>query len=39
MRLLSRHVSQTVFSAMALVLLLLLGLDVVFSFIGELEDF
>lgn len=38
MKLLSQHVSRTVFSAMALVLLLLLGLDVVFSFIGELED-
>lgn len=38
MRLLARHVSRTVLAAMAIVLLLLLGLDLVFSFIAELED-
>ncbi|HQX90589.1 MAG TPA: LPS export ABC transporter permease LptG [Moraxellaceae bacterium] len=35
---LSRYVSRTVISAMLLVLFLLLGLDMVFSFIAELED-
>lgn len=35
---LPRYVSRTVFGAMLLVLLLLLGLDVVFSFIVELEE-
>lgn len=35
---LSRYVSRTVMAAMLLVLFLLLGLDVVFSFIAELED-
>ena len=34
---LSRHVSLTVLNAMLLVQLLLLGLDLVFSFIGELD--
>lgn len=38
MKLLARHVSRTVLAAMAIVLLLLLGLDLVFSFIAELED-
>lgn len=38
MSLLPNYVSRTVLSAMLLVLLLLLGLEVVFSFIGELED-
>lgn len=35
---LPRYVSRTVLGAMLLVLLLLLGLDVVFSFIAELEE-
>lgn len=35
---LARYVASTVLSAMAIVLVLLLGLDVVFSFLGELED-
>ncbi|HMU86196.1 MAG TPA: LPS export ABC transporter permease LptG [Agitococcus sp.] len=35
---LARYVGVTVLSAMAIVLVLLLGLDVVFSFLGELED-
>lgn len=35
---LSRHVSFTVLSAMLLVQVLLLGLDLVFSFIGELDE-
>ena len=35
---LARYVGITVLSAMAIVLVLLLGLDVVFSFLGELED-
>lgn len=38
MKLLSGYVSRTVFSAMLLVLVLLLGLESVFSFIGELPD-
>lgn len=38
MKILGRHVSITVFGAMFGVLFLLLGLDLVFSFIGELED-
>ena len=38
MTVLSRYVSWNVFAAMMIVLLLLLGLDVVFSFIAELED-
>lgn len=38
MRQLTRYVSSTVLSAMLVVLLLLLGLELVFSFIGELED-
>lgn len=38
MRLLTSYVSRTVLSAMVLVLVLLLGLEVVFSFIGELDD-
>lgn len=38
MRQLAAYVSRTVLSAMVLVLLLLLGLELVFSFIGELED-
>ncbi|MDQ8038462.1 MAG: LPS export ABC transporter permease LptG [Pedobacter sp.] len=38
MKQLTRYVSRSVLSAMLLVLLLLLGLEVVFSFIGELED-
>lgn len=38
MRQLARHVSGTVLSAMLLVLFLLLGLESVFSFIGELEN-
>ncbi len=38
MKQLTRYVSRTVLSAMLLVLLLLLGLELVFSFIGELED-
>ena len=38
MKVLSWYVSRTVLAAMLLVLLLLLGLDVVFSFIAELED-
>lgn len=38
MRMLSGYVSRSVFAAMLVVLLLLLGLDVVFSFIAELED-
>jgi len=38
MKQLTRYVSRTVLSAMAVVLLLLLGLELVFSFIGELED-
>ncbi len=35
---LSRHVSLTVLNAMLLVQVLLLGLDLVFSFIGELDN-
>mgnify|MGYP006191169917 CR=1 FL=1 len=35
---LSRHVSVTVLAAMLMVQLLLLGLDLVFSFIGELDN-
>lgn len=35
---LSRHVSLTVLNAMLLVQVLLLGLDLVFSFIGELDE-
>jgi lipopolysaccharide export system permease protein len=38
MKLLASYVSRTVFSAMLLVLTLLLGLELVFSFIGELSD-
>jgi lipopolysaccharide export system permease protein len=38
MKQLSSYVSRSVLSAMLLVLLLLLGLELVFSFIGELED-
>ncbi len=38
MSLLPRYVSRTVLGAMLLVLLLLLGLEVVFTFIGELEE-
>lgn len=38
MTLLSGYVSRTVLAAMLLVLALLLGLDLVFSFIGEMED-
>jgi len=38
MKQLTSYVSRTVLSAMLLVLLLLLGLELVFSFIGELED-
>lgn len=38
MKQLSRYVSLSVFSAMLLVLFLLLGLELVFSFIGELDD-
>ncbi len=38
MKQLARYVSGTVLSAMLLVLLLLLGLELVFTFIGELED-
>lgn len=38
MKRLSRYVSTSVLSAMLVVLLLLLGLELVFSFIGELED-
>ena len=38
MNLLAAYVSRTVLSSMLLVLALLLGLDLVFSFIGELED-
>jgi lipopolysaccharide export system permease protein len=38
MNMLSQYVSRTVMAAMLLVLFLLLGLDVVFSFIAELED-
>lgn len=38
MRLLSRHVSLTVLYAMLTVQLLLLGLDLLFSFIGEMEE-
>jgi len=38
MKRLARHVSMTVFSAMLLVQVLLLGLDLVFSFIGELDN-
>jgi lipopolysaccharide export system permease protein len=38
MKQLSRYVLTSVFGAMLLVLLLLLGLEMVFSFIGELED-
>lgn len=38
MSVLASYVSRTVLAAMLLVLLLLLGLDVVFSFIAELED-
>lgn len=38
MKILASHVSRTVFSAMLLVLVLLLGLELVFAFIGELEN-
>lgn len=38
MNLLANYVGRTVLGAMLLVLALLLGLDLVFSFIGELED-
>lgn len=38
MKQLARYVSGTVLSAMLLVLVLLLGLELVFTFIGELED-
>ena len=38
MSLLSSYVSRTVFAAMLLVLCLLLGLDLVFSLIAEMED-
>lgn len=38
MRQLSSYVSRTVLAAMLLTLVLLLGLELVFSFIGELED-
>lgn len=38
MKVLPAYVSRSVLAAMALVLLLLLGLDVVFSFIAELEE-
>ncbi len=38
MSLLSRYVAKTVFWAMLIVLFLLLGLDLVFSFLAELED-
>lgn len=38
MKQLSAYVSRTVLAAMLLTLVLLLGLEVVFSFIGELED-
>lgn len=38
MKLLSRYVSRTVLLSMLMVLLLLLGLDLVFSFLGELEE-
>ncbi|MCB1657409.1 MAG: LPS export ABC transporter permease LptG [Moraxellaceae bacterium] len=38
MSILSRYVAKTVFWAMLIVLFLLLGLDLVFSFLAELED-
>jgi lipopolysaccharide export system permease protein len=38
MKLLSRYVGRVVLSSMLMVLLLLLGLDLVFSFLGELEE-
>ncbi len=38
MNLLSRYVGRTVLLSMLMVLVLLLGLDLVFSFLGELED-
>lgn len=38
MRQLAAYVSRTVLAAMLLTLVLLLGLEIVFSFIGELED-
>lgn len=38
MKLLSSYVSRSVLAAMVLVLVLLLGLELVFSFIGELEE-
>lgn len=38
MTLLARYVGKVVLSAMLVVLFLLLGLDLVFSFLGELED-
>ena len=38
MTLLARYVGKVVLSAMLIVLFLLLGLDLVFSFLGELED-
>ena len=38
MSLLSRYVGRIVLTSMSMVLVLLLGLDVVFSFLGELED-
>ncbi|MDP2226694.1 MAG: LPS export ABC transporter permease LptG [Moraxellaceae bacterium] len=38
MTLLPRYVSRSVLAAMVIVLLLLLGLDMVFAFIAELED-
>lgn len=38
MRLLSSYVSRTVLAAMLMVLVLLLGLELVFSYIGELQD-
>lgn len=38
MRQLSSYVSRTVLAAMLLTLVLLLGLEIVFSFIGELEE-
>ena len=37
MSLLSRYVGRIVLTSMSMVLVLLLGLDVVFSFLGELE--
>lgn len=38
MSILSRYIAKTVFLAMVVVLFLLLGLDLVFSFLAELED-